>query len=263
MQSDSTITRPAKIVAETVSVLVIDPDLAADLDPGEAEEARRSALARVVALEPGPASSMPGGPGDLGLLVLSGLLIRTVGIEDRRFAELLGPGDLLRPWDQSATLVPHESAFRVMEPTRVAVLDRRFAYTMAAWPPVLVALVARTMQRARSLAMHLAVCHMRGVEQRLLVALWHLADRWGRVALDRLPVRDEDDRLPLQKRAQRAHAVAEIGEQDGHHGDRPDRQRRPGDRVVALGDALLDEVARDHEQDEVEGLQRPELALSH
>jgi CRP/FNR family transcriptional regulator, cyclic AMP receptor protein len=25
---------------------------------------------------------------------------------------------------------------------------------------------------------------MRGVEQRLLVALWHMADRWGRVAPD-------------------------------------------------------------------------------
>jgi CRP/FNR family cyclic AMP-dependent transcriptional regulator len=184
MPPESTITRPAKSVAETVSVLAVDPELAADLDPGAAEEATRAALARVVALEAGPAASLPGGPGDLGLLVLSGLLIRTVGIEDRRFAELLGPGDLLRPWDQSSTLVPHESAFRVMERTRVAVLDRRFAFAMAAWPPVLVALVARTMQRARSLAMHLAVCHMRGVEQRLLVVLWHLADRWGRVAPD-------------------------------------------------------------------------------
>jgi hypothetical protein len=31
------------------------------------------------------------------------------------------------------------------------------------------------------MALHLAVCHLRRVDTRLLVLLWHLADRWGTV----------------------------------------------------------------------------------
>ena len=43
----------------------------------------------------------------LGLLVLDGLIIRRVGVAGRFGAELLGDGDLLRPWereDAGATL---------------------------------------------------------------------------------------------------------------------------------------------------------------
>jgi CRP/FNR family cyclic AMP-dependent transcriptional regulator len=35
--------------------------------------------------------------------------------------------------------------------------------------------------RARTLAFHLAVCHLVTVEERLLMILWHFAERWGRV----------------------------------------------------------------------------------
>jgi CRP/FNR family cyclic AMP-dependent transcriptional regulator len=35
--------------------------------------------------------------------------------------------------------------------------------------------------RTRSLAFHLAVTQVTRVGERLLVVLWHLADRWGRV----------------------------------------------------------------------------------
>ena len=38
------------------------------------------------------------GPGGIGLLVLEGLLVRRVGVDGRFGAELLGEGDLLRPW---------------------------------------------------------------------------------------------------------------------------------------------------------------------
>ena len=44
--------------------------------------------------------------------------------------------------------------------------------------------------------------------------------------------------------------------------DRRDRQDRAGDRLV-VGDALLDKVADDDEEDQVEGLQGAELTPSH
>jgi len=37
------------------------------------------------------------------------------------------------------------------------------------------------MLRVHWLSFHLAVCHMRRVDDRLLLVLWHFADRWGRV----------------------------------------------------------------------------------
>ena len=37
------------------------------------------------------------------------------------------------------------------------------------------------MARSRWLAFHLAVAHLRRGESRVHVALWHFADRWGRV----------------------------------------------------------------------------------
>jgi CRP/FNR family cyclic AMP-dependent transcriptional regulator len=35
--------------------------------------------------------------------------------------------------------------------------------------------------RPRWLSFHLAVCQIIGIEVRLLIVLWHFADRWGRV----------------------------------------------------------------------------------
>jgi len=43
------------------------------------------------------------------------------------------------------------------------------------------AILDRMMARSGWLAFHLAVAHLRRVETRVHVALWHFADRWGRV----------------------------------------------------------------------------------
>ena len=64
---------------------------------------------------------------------------------------------------------------------RLAVLNSRFALQVARWPDVTAAIIDRVVQRARWLSFHLAVCHIVGVEVRLLIVLWHFADRWGRV----------------------------------------------------------------------------------
>ena len=50
----------------------------------------------------------------LGLLVLDGLLIRRIELAGRFAAELLGPGDLLRPWqeDDEVASVSRTSGWR-------------------------------------------------------------------------------------------------------------------------------------------------------
>ncbi|HEX3975650.1 MAG TPA: Crp/Fnr family transcriptional regulator [Solirubrobacteraceae bacterium] len=133
------------------------------------------------------------GPGGIGLLVLEGLLIRRVGVDDRFGAELLGQGDLLRPWQGEAgsgTISP-TTGWRVLEATRLAVLDETAARRMAPYPQLTGALVARAVERSRSMAVNMAIIHQARVNVRLLMLLWHLADRWGRV-------RSEGVLLPLR-----------------------------------------------------------------
>jgi CRP/FNR family transcriptional regulator, cyclic AMP receptor protein len=123
--------------------------------------------------------------GHLGLLILDGLVTRNVPVGEATCAELLGAGDVLRPWtetEEGIVPIPAEARWQVVDPVRLAALDSDFVIQIARSPGVTAAIVDRVLQRARWLAFHLAVCHIVGVETRLLIVLWHFADRWGRVA---------------------------------------------------------------------------------
>jgi hypothetical protein len=64
--------------------------------------------------------------------VLDGLLLGRVGHDGRFGAELLGSGDLLRTWEQDGPAsIPFEMDWKVLAPTRFALLDRRFAMRAA------------------------------------------------------------------------------------------------------------------------------------
>jgi CRP/FNR family transcriptional regulator, cyclic AMP receptor protein len=122
--------------------------------------------------------------------VIDGLLARQVEVGSWSCAELLGPGDFLRPWVKVAphSSIPLEAQWTVVDPVRVAVLGQRFAVTMARYPEVVGAILDRVMLRSRWLAFYLAVCHLKHIETRVLVVLWHFADRWGRVRPDGVTV---------------------------------------------------------------------------
>jgi hypothetical protein len=123
------------------------------------------------------------GPGGIGLLVLEGLLVRRVGVDGRFGAELLGEGDLLRPWQgtEATGTLSRTTGFKVLEATRLALLDEPVAMAMAAYPQLTGRLVGRALDRSRNLAINMAIIHQARVNVRLLMLLWHLADRWGRV----------------------------------------------------------------------------------
>ncbi len=122
-------------------------------------------------------------PGGVGLLVLNGLLIRQVGIGLGYGAELLGEGDLLRPWQEqdAQSALPHTTGWRVLEPTRLAVLDRPAAQRFAHYPELTGRLVARALERSRNLAVNMAIVQQSRVSTRLHMLMWHLANRWGYV----------------------------------------------------------------------------------
>jgi len=129
--------------------------------------------------------------GGLGILVLKGLLIRRVGIDGRFGAELLGEGDLLRPWqdESDSPMLPLQTGWSVVEPARLVLLDEEFVQRLASYPELGPAVVARAMQRVRNLAVNMAIVHQARVDVRLLMLLWHLAGRWGRVRSEGTVVR--------------------------------------------------------------------------
>ena len=172
--------------AERVRVFDEVPELLQQLDNGDASVLRQLTT-KMLRLEPGTWQlKLQDGElrGTLGLLVLDGLLTRQVVVGEATCAELLGGGDILRPWtelESGIASIASESRWQIVMPTRVAILNARFALQIARWPDVTAAIIDRVVQRARWLSFHLAVCHIVGVEVRLLIVLWHFADRWGRV----------------------------------------------------------------------------------
>ena len=175
--------RPPAETGDWVQLLQADPGLAAAIPEATRTDAAVYTFAHTFWAEPGQWHPAQGGvdpAGHLGLLVLEGFLIRQVRVIDRPPAELLGPGDLLHPWEPDHT-EPFVSGARwdVLEPARLAVLDRRFAAVIGRWPDVVAALFGRAIARSRSLLLNLAIGQLVGVDIRLLVLLWHIAERWG------------------------------------------------------------------------------------
>jgi hypothetical protein len=176
-------------------VLDEDHELAEAVPADGREEAAGECLARVMLIPRGRWSVAPIEPAQrgIGLLVMAGLLIRRVGIDARYGAELLGEGDLLRPWqgEEEPPMLPLTTGWQILEPTRMAILDETFARRSAPYPQLTGRLVGRAVQRSRNLAVNMAIVHQARVDKRLHMLFWHLAARWGRVRSDgvSLPLR--------------------------------------------------------------------------
>lgn len=181
---------PGREGSGRATLLGLDPDLGRGLDARELAAAERL-LVPVATAAVGPWRPPIGGAAAsaaLGFLVVEGLLMRRVMIADTGCTELLGRGDILRPWPTDTpevASVPIEADWRVVDhPARLAVLDRDVTRELGRRPAITCEILDRSIRRARWLSFQLAVCHTRQVENRLLMILWHFADRWGRVRPD-------------------------------------------------------------------------------
>ena len=174
---------------DAISIVDADPDLGDLLGEGELARARHKALARVQRLSPGEwdaTAALEPAVHHRGYLIVDGLLSRTVDVLGRRCVELVGPGDVMRPWrwDDAGSHVRAEVGWTVLEPSRLAVLDHDLVVRIAPWPELGLELFNRGTRRAHHLAVALAIAHHQRVDDRLLLTLWHLAERGGRVHRD-------------------------------------------------------------------------------
>jgi CRP/FNR family cyclic AMP-dependent transcriptional regulator len=172
-----------------VRVLVEDRELAQCVGEERRVLAERACVAGSMVLQRGRWSAAPyaqEASAGFGLLVLKGLISGRVGRRGGYGAELLGPGDLLRPLQRPSprASAPFDSNWAVIHPARVAVLGPQFVERAAAYPELAGVLIGRALLRTRRLAVIMAIVHYPRVETRIHMLFWHLAARWGQVTPD-------------------------------------------------------------------------------
>ncbi|MDQ3741118.1 MAG: Crp/Fnr family transcriptional regulator [Actinomycetota bacterium] len=206
-------------MSEYAHLLTADPDLGSGIPVAELEHARRVLVADALRLDAGawePQTHCSDGSEGFALLVLRGGLTREVHLAGRRAAELVGPGDVVRPGRAAESLLPHDVTWTVTEPSIVAILDERFRQASRRWPSLAAALDERLLAQVDRLGVHVAIAQLARVDLRILALFWHLADRWGRVTPDgiALPLKLTHEAIGRLVGAQRPTvtiALAELG----------------------------------------------------
>lgn len=168
--------------AGRIALLDVDPELGGTRSSSELAAIRDRLTAPVYRL---PVGALPEPPmrkreGHLGFLVLKGLLLYEVSACGRATAELLGTGDLVRPWvNDLSTTLSSVVKWAVLEQVLLADLGSAANSRFTDSPEVLEALVKRCADRAEAVAIQRSItAHVR-VDVRVLAYLWHLADRFG------------------------------------------------------------------------------------
>lgn len=207
------------VMSELIQLLRHDPDLAEHLHGERLAQATEDCVARVVRFDAGhwtPLERVGELPKGVGLLVLDGLILRRVSMAGRYGSELLGEGDLLRPW-QEEDPVPmplRTGRWKVLRRGTVAVLDYDFAMRMARYPEMISCMLNRAVRRSRYMAANIAIIHQPRIDVRLHMLMWELAVRWGHVSRDgvRLPVRLTHATLAELVAARRPSVTKALGE---------------------------------------------------
>ncbi len=157
------------------------PELARVLPAAEREAAAHAIVVDVTTLAPGqwrPDRSLPEAV-HLGLMIIEGVIVRELLVGGVRSLELLGRGDVLRPWQEdSASFV--EAGWRCLEQVRLAPLSGAAAEAICRHPELVDIVVDSALRRSRSLAVHAGIGAVKGLDRRLMLLFWHLAEHRGR-----------------------------------------------------------------------------------
>ena len=171
---------------QTLRLLVVDPDLASTIqDAGRRKAALRAVTAGDLTLAPGqqPDRAHIESEGTLGVVVLSGFLVREWSTGGHVSADLLGPEDVIHPWggEPMITMLRHRVSWTALTSARLALLDREFFERTARWPEIAGALLERSGRLAQRLSLRGAI-ETFSVDARLLTSFWLWASQWATVA---------------------------------------------------------------------------------
>jgi hypothetical protein len=168
-----------------VYLLDLDDDLAQELEVRMRYTARQQATAVMLEAEVGECDlsdwfrRVGSGP---GLLLIDGLVAVETQVADRTCTELLGSTDLLQPpGPHQDDMIGGHSVWRALLPSRLVLLDADFLDRVRSWPQIPRVLFARAEHRTSDLGVLRAISSQPKLEVRLILLLWHLASRWGRV----------------------------------------------------------------------------------
>jgi DNA-binding transcriptional ArsR family regulator len=169
--------------AQWLSVVEFDPELRAH-DPGFAPSQRARLVARTVHLAAGPLDprALVSDPrGWLGLMILDGLVLVEIEAGRAPTGWLVGADDFLRPWEMSQLSLTRNATWRVLDHTRLALLDGDFARRLAVAPATVGALLQKAAQTTHWLLAKSLIIATPVIEERLLLLFALLGERWGRV----------------------------------------------------------------------------------
>jgi CRP/FNR family transcriptional regulator, cyclic AMP receptor protein len=166
-------------------LLDLDDDLAQELEVRMRFSARQHATVRLLDADTGTCElatwfdAVGAGP---GLLLIDGLIAVETSVAGRTVTELVGTTDLLQPPEENDdNMIGGCLTWRALRPTRFAILDSDFLDRVRAWPQITHAVYQRAERRASDLGRLRAISCQPKLEVRLVLLLWHLAARWGRV----------------------------------------------------------------------------------
>ncbi len=116
------------------------------------------------------------------LMVCDGLVVRELDLARTGTADLLGPGDLIALGHGADNLLAMGESWHVGTSATVAILDERLLPALHAWPALGARFIERASRQASRAAEQRAISQLPRVELRLRALMWHLAERWGRIA---------------------------------------------------------------------------------
>jgi CRP/FNR family transcriptional regulator, cyclic AMP receptor protein len=175
-------TASARPVIASVPVVDRIPGVAESLPADELAVARDTLRADVVALDRGEHElEMLCPAGFAGLLVLDGWVIRNVTLGGRTAGVLAGPGTLLRARRDGGAdaAIPYRVHWRVVQPTRLAVLGPEVLAATARWPQITVGLLGLAFDRVHLGSLVGTIRGLVHLELRLLGLMWIYAEMFG------------------------------------------------------------------------------------
>ncbi|HKO26427.1 MAG TPA: Crp/Fnr family transcriptional regulator [Solirubrobacteraceae bacterium] len=170
----------------TVSLLDVEPDLGCGIEPQDWEAARQATRATLIRIDPAE-STLPMRAGDtgnvIGLIVHNCMINREIVLGEHVTFELLTPGDvlLLPAADPDDLDLDGRVTLTALNSAELIVLSKPFIHAAARWPSLLTNLHRRLEAQRHRFALQGLAAHLPRAEDRLLLTLWILTQRFGRV----------------------------------------------------------------------------------